>query len=392
MLFYSLFSFALKIAEPESWCETVIELRGVCKRFGDREVLRGVTLNVDRNEILAVVGPSGCGKTTMLNIVAGLRQPDEGEVFLDKVLVDGHVGRRRIHVMPARRKIGYVFQNYALFPHMKVNGNVSYGLKAMHLPKYEIKKQTQSLLEFVGLQDRSQSHPYMLSGGQQQRVALVRSAATNPEVLLLDEPLAALDPQFRDTMRTELKNRLKILGITCIYVTHDLAEAYALSDRIAVMGNGRIEQIGHRNEVLEKPNSRFVAEFLGLNVYEGRISYASCDLTRIEISATEILANPVGNVNGDKVLVTIKPENVILSCEPVIMNGKWCGCTCNNLAGTIVEIVRMKSNAKVLVNVGFPIRSELTLSSLKDLDLDEGKKVYVHFKADSLNISRLLCP
>jgi molybdopterin-binding protein len=171
-----------------------------------------------------------------------------------------------------------------------------------------------------------------------------------------------------------------------------LAEAYALSDKIAVMGNGRIEQIGHRDEVLEKPNSRFVAEFLGLNVYEGRTSHDSPDLAKIEINATEILANPIGNMNGQEVLVTIKPEDVILSCEPVIRNEKWCGCTCNNLAGTIVEIIRMKFSAKVLVDVGFPIRSELTLSSLKDLDLDEGKRVYVHFKADSLNISRLLCP
>jgi ABC-type sugar transport system ATPase subunit len=122
----------------------VIELRGVKKRFGDREVLRGLTLNVNRKEILAVVGPSGCGKTTMLNIIAGLCQPDEGEVFIDKVLVEGRVGRRRIHVKPARRKIGYVFQNYALFPHIRVHGNVSYGLKAMHLPKHEIKKQTHS--------------------------------------------------------------------------------------------------------------------------------------------------------------------------------------------------------------------------------------------------------
>lgn len=370
----------------------MIELRAVCKRFGDRQVLRGLTLNVNKNEILAVVGPSGCGKTTMLNIIAGLCQPDEGEVVIDKVLVEGRVGRHRIHVRPAKRKIGYVFQSYALFPHMRVHGNVSYGLKAMHLPKHEIKKQTQSLLEFVGLQDSSQSHPYILSGGQQQRVALVRSAATNPEVLLLDEPLASLDPQIRETLRTELKSRLKILGITSIYVTHDLAEAYVLSDRIAIMRNGRIEQIGDRDEVLEKPNSRFVAEFLGLNVYEGRISHDSPDLAKIEINATEILANSIGSVNGQEVLVTIRPENVILSCEPVIMNEKWCGCTCNNLAGTIVEIVQMKSSAKVLVDVGFPIRSELTLSSLKDLDLDEGKMVYVHFKADSLNISRLLCP
>jgi ABC-type Fe3+/spermidine/putrescine transport system ATPase subunit len=370
----------------------VIELRDVCKRFRDREVLRDLTLHVNRNEILTVVGPSGCGKTTMLNIIAGLCQPDEGEVFIDKVLVEGRVGRHRIHVKPARRKIGYVFQSYALFPHMKVFGNVSYGLKAMHLPKHKIEKQTQSLLEFVGLQDRSHVPPYTLSGGQQQRVALVRSAATNPEVLLLDEPLAALDPQIRENLRCELKSRLKTLQITTIYVTHDLAEAYALSDRIAVLGNGRIEQVGHRDQLLRKPKSRFVAEFLGLNVYEGRICHDSTDLARIKIGAVEILVNPIGNANGQEVLVTIPPEDVILSREQVIRNQKWCGCTCNDLAGTVIEKVRMKSSAKVLVDVGFPIRSELSLSSLDDLELSEGETVYVQFKADSLNISQLLCP
>ncbi|MEM4250957.1 MAG: ABC transporter ATP-binding protein [Candidatus Bathyarchaeia archaeon] len=368
----------------------MIELRGVCKRFGDREVLRGLTLHVDRNEILSVVGPSGCGKTTMLNIVAGLYPPDEGEVYIDGALVDGRVGRRRVHVMPARRKIGYVFQSYALFPHMRVEGNVSYGLKEMHLTKHEIKKQTRSLLEFVGLQDRSDSHPYMLSGGEQQRVALIRSAATNPEVLLLDEPLAALDPRIRDALKTDLKNRLKTLGMTCIYVTHNLAEAYAISDRMAVMGNGRIEQIGRCDEVLERPSSRFVAEFLGFNVYEGRISDVAADLVKIEIDSVEILADSVADIVGGEVLVSLKPEDVALTCEPAVRNEGWCGCTYNSLPGTVAEIVRMKSSAKVVVDVGFPIKSEVTLSCLKDLDLSEGKKVYVHFRSDSVSISRSL--
>ncbi|MBS7623350.1 ABC transporter ATP-binding protein, partial [Candidatus Bathyarchaeota archaeon] len=360
------------------------------KRFGDREVLRGLTLHVDRNEIMAVVGPSGCGKTTMLNIIAGLYPPDDGEVFIDRVLVDGRVGRRRVHVMPARRKVGYVFQSYALFPHMRVERNVSYGLKEMRLSKHEIRRQTRSLLEFVGLQDRSDSLPRMLSGGEQQRVALMRSAATNPEVLLLDEPLAALDPRIRDSLRTDLKNRLKTLGVTCIYVTHDLAEAYVISDRMAVMGNGRIEQIGRSDDVLDEPNSRFVAEFLGLNVYEGRISRDAADLVRVRIGAIEILADSVEGVDGDGVLVTLKPEDVVLSCGPAVGNEGWRGRACNSLPGTVAEIVRMKSSAKVVVDVGFPVKSELNLSRLKDLDLTEGKRVYVHFKAESLNISRLL--
>ncbi len=365
----------------------MIKLNEVKKRFGKREVLKGITLNVGENELLAVVGPSGCGKTTMLNIIAGLCRPDEGEVSINNTLVDGRLGRRRIHVKPSKRKIGYVFQNYALFPHMRARDNVAYGLKAMNLPKREIKQQTHSLLEFVRLRSHAESYPHELSGGQQQRVALARSIATNPEILLLDEPLAALDPQIRENLRTEIKNLLRNLEITSIYVTHDLAEAYTLSNRIAIMGNGRIEQIGHRNEVLKKPNSRYVAEFLGLNVYDGRVVHDSMSPGKIEIKGTELLAGSIGNVSGENILVTIKPEDVILSCEPTINNHKWFGCTCNNLAGTIVEIVRMKSNAKVLVDVGFPISSELTLSSLEDFDFTEGKKIYVQFKADSMSIS-----
>lgn len=365
----------------------MIELKSVSKRFGEREALRDVTLHVRRNELLSVVGPSGCGKTTMLNVVAGLCCPDEGEVFINKVLVDGRMGRRKIHLTPSKRRIGYVFQNYALFPHMKVRDNVAYGLKAMHLPKYEVEERTRGLLKFVGLHGYSESYPHELSGGQKQRVALARSLVTNPEVLLLDEPLSALDPRNREALRTDFKNLLKNLEVTSIYVTHDLAEACALSDRIAIMESGRVEQIGHHDQILERPKSRLVAEFLGLNVYDGRVIHDPSGMTMIKIGNTEILGPPVGNPDGEMVLVTLRPEDVVLSVESTIKNQKWCGCTCNNISGTVTEIVRMKSSAKVVVYVGFPIRSELTLSSLKDLDLAEGKKTHVQFKAESLNVS-----
>jgi len=364
----------------------MIELKDIKKSFGEIDALRGVTMHVEKHELLSVVGPSGCGKTTMLNIIAGLCSPDDGEVFINNVLVEGKIGRRRVHVKPSKRRIGYVFQNCALFPHMKVRDNVSYGLKAMHAPKREIAKRSSTILEFVGLQGRADSYPDELSGGEKQRVALARSLVMNPEVLLLDEPLMALDLKTRESLRSDFRKLLQVLKVTVVYVTHDLAEACALSDRIAVMGGGRLEQIGHCDGILEKPSSRFVAEFLGLNVYDGTFINEPSGQNKIRIGDVEIATPRLWSSGKRSVTVTLRPEDVILSSESEINNQKWRGCKCHSLEGTIVEIVKLKSNAKILVDAGFPIRSELTLSSLKDLDLDEGKKVYVHFKADSLNI------
>jgi molybdopterin-binding protein len=366
----------------------MIELDMIKKRFGETEVLKGVTLHVRRRELLSLVGPSGCGKTTTLNVIAGLCQPDEGTVLINQVLVEGRSRGQRVHIRPADRRIGYVFQDYALFPHMTAADNVSYALKARHLQRDEVKKRTISLLEFVGLLDQSERYPHQLSGGQKQRIALARALATDPEVLLLDEPLAALDNKTRRSLRPDFKNILTKLDVTSIYVTHDLAEACTISDRIAVMGSGRIEQVDHRDRILEKPNSGYVAEFLGLNVYSGKIVDNSSGIARIAIDGTEISAISATGVKEGNLLVTLKPEDVILSSDPSITNPKWNRCSCNNLVGTIVEIIQMKSSAEVIVDAGFPIKSELTLSSLKELGLDVGKKVFVHFKADSLSISQ----
>lgn len=364
----------------------MIELKTIKKRFSDKEVLKNVTLQVQKNELLSIVGPSGCGKTTMLNIISGLCLPDEGEIYIDKILVDGKKGRKKIHVNPSDRGIGYVFQNYSLFPHMRVDENISYGLKAKHLPRHEIKKKINSLLDFIALRDYAQCYPHELSGGQQQRVALARALAIDPTLLLLDEPLSALDPKTRESLRTDFKNLLETLEVTSIYVTHDLAEACTISDRIAVMGEGVVEQIGNRDEILEKPNSKFVANFLGLNVYDGKIVQAASGPAKVKIGNIEIFTPVIGKGDGEKIILTIKPEDIILSTEPLIRNPKWYGCVCNNLTGKVSDIVKMKSSAMVLVDVGFPIESELTLSSLKDLCIDKGKNVYVQFKADSLNV------
>ncbi len=366
----------------------MIELDMIRKRFGETEVLKGVTLHVRKGELLSLVGPSGCGKTTTLNVIAGLCQPDGGTVWIDGVLVEGESSGRKVHVKPADRGIGYVFQDYALFPHMKVRDNVSYALKSRHLPEEEIRKRTYSLLEFVGLLDHSKHYPHQLSGGQKQRIALARALATDPKALLLDEPLTALDNITGARLRTDIKNALRALNMTSIYVTHDLAEAYTVSDRIAVMGSGRIEQVDHRDHILQKPNSSYVAKFLGLNVYSGRVVDHSAGLARVAINGIEISAASAVNLNKGTVLVTLKPEDVVLSSEPTLNNPKWRKCTCNNLEGTITQVVRMKSNAKVTVDVGFPVDSELTLSSLEELGVEEGSKVHAHFKADSLSVSQ----
>jgi molybdopterin-binding protein len=363
----------------------MIKLDQVKKSFGRKQVLRGVTLEVGNHELLSLVGPSGCGKTTTLNIVAGLCQPDEGSVVIDDVLFNGMDGKRLVHVNPSERKVGYVFQEYALFPHMTVSNNISYGMKARHRSEKEVKERTRTLLQFVGLLDHAQHYPPQLSGGQKQRIALARALAIDPDVLLLDEPLAALDPRTRQSLRTDLKKMLGTLEVTSIYVTHELAEAYTISDKIAVMGPGRIEQTGHRDEIFAKPNSEFVAQFLGENVFNGKVIDTSGPSPTIEINGIEISARIPAEAN-ESVLVTLRPEDIALSSEVGTTNSEWNGSKYNNLNGTIVEIVRMRSVAEVTVDVGFLVKSMITSNSLEELGLREGERVQIHFKRDSLGV------
>jgi len=365
----------------------MIRLDRVRKSYGEKEVLRDITLEVGKHEILSLVGPSGCGKTTTLNVIAGLSQPDAGTVLIGNVLVDGRVGERILHVNPSERKVGYVFQDYALFPHMTVRENVSYGLRARHLPRKRVSERTHTLLDFVGLLDHSEHYPAQLSGGQKQRIALARALATEPDILLLDEPLSALDPRTRESLRVELRKMLGRLDITSIYVTHELAEAYAVSDRIAVMGSGRIEQTGHRDEIFTKPNSAYVAQFLGQNVYSGKVVDDTVRGLTIEVNGIQILAHNIDGVNRGHVLVTIKPEDVLLYSQQSEIGSKSPRDKSNLLEGTVVEIVRLRSMAEVLVDVGFPVKSMMTVNSLEELALREGKKVWVVLSKESLAIS-----
>jgi iron(III) transport system ATP-binding protein len=243
--------------EPGEAGPTVLELDGVSKRYGSESVIEGLSLAVDEGEIVTLLGPSGCGKTTTLRLIAGLERPDAGRVRLRDATVSGP----GVHVPPEDRGVGVVFQEFALFPHLTAAENVAFGLRERSSAERE--RRVAELLDLVGLSDQGDSRPGELSGGQQQRVALARSLAPEPEVLLLDEPFSNLDVDLRVRMREEVRSILKTAGVTAVSVTHDQEEALSISDRVAVVNDGRIEQIGRPERVFQQPRSRFVAGFLG---------------------------------------------------------------------------------------------------------------------------------
>lgn len=238
----------------------VLRLDNIYKAFAETSVLNGISLEVEKGEFITLLGSSGCGKTTTLRIIAGLEQADSGCVWLD--------GQDITNVVPNKRDVNTVFQNYALFPHMTVEDNIAYGLKLRKLPGKVISAKVEEMLKLVQLEGYGNRMPDQLSGGQRQRVAIARAVVNEPKVLLLDEPLGALDLKLRRQMQLELKRIQKQLGITFIYITHDQEEAINMSDRIAVMRNGKFEQIGTPNEIYYKPQTAYVADFVGnANIY-----------------------------------------------------------------------------------------------------------------------------
>jgi putative spermidine/putrescine transport system ATP-binding protein len=232
-----------------------IEIRSVTKRFGDCVAVDGVTLAIGRGEFFSLLGPSGCGKTTLLRMLAGFAHPDQGSIRIEQIEMAG--------VPPHKRPVNMVFQHYALFPHLTVESNVAFGLRYQDVPRSGRKSRIAEALELVRLPGLENRRPDQLSGGQRQRVALARALVLRPRVLLLDEPLGALDQKLRKEMQVELKNLQRQLGITFVFVTHDQEEALTMSDRVAVMNNGRVEQADSAATVFERPATRFVAEFLG---------------------------------------------------------------------------------------------------------------------------------
>ena len=269
--------------------EISLELKEIKKSFTEGEaVLDNISLVISKGEFITLLGSSGCGKTTTLRIIAGLEQPDAGSVWLD--------GREVTGLEPNQRDVNTVFQNYALFPHMNVAENIGYGLKLKKVPKNEIKKKVSQMLELVQLEGYEKRKPSELSGGQKQRVAIARALVNNPKVLLLDEPLGALDLQLRRAMQIELKHLQKKLGITFIYITHDQEEAINMSDRIAVMKDGRIEQIGTPDDIYNHPKTSYVATFVGnANILHGVVERVQGYNAVVKIGNDRVIVNPGTN-------------------------------------------------------------------------------------------------
>ena len=269
--------------------EISLELKEIKKSFTEGEaVLDNISLVISKGEFITLLGSSGCGKTTTLRIIAGLEQPDAGSVWLD--------GREVTGLEPNQRDVNTVFQNYALFPHMNVAENIGYGLKLKKVPKNEINKKVSQMLELVQLEGYEKRKPSELSGGQKQRVAIARALVNNPKVLLLDEPLGALDLQLRRAMQIELKHLQKKLGITFIYITHDQEEAINMSDRIAVMKDGRIEQIGTPDEIYNHPKTSYVATFVGnANILHGVVELVQGYNAVVKIGNDRVIVNPGTN-------------------------------------------------------------------------------------------------
>ena len=292
--------------------QDMIILTNLRKQYGDFVAVENTTLNVKKGEFLTFLGSSGCGKTTTLRMIAGFEDPTEGSILIG--------GKHAEHLPPNKREVNTVFQNYALFPHLTIRENIAFGLKLQKVKNAEIKDRVENIIKLVKLEEHADKSPDQLSGGQKQRVAIARAIVNNPKVLLLDEPLGALDLKLRKEMQLELKQLQRELEITFIYVTHDQEEALTMSDRIVVMNKGRIEQVGTAHEIYERPQTKFVAQFIGeTNLFEDvEILEKNGNDYVVAIGSEKVSTDSMKDFKpGEKVHISIRPENMKLSRTPM---------------------------------------------------------------------------
>lgn len=323
--------------------KVIVKLENFSKSYGEKEIIKDINLEVYEGEFLTLLGSSGCGKTTILRSISGLDYPTSGKVYID--------GEDVTNLEPPKRQVNTIFQNYALFPLMTIEENIAFGLKMKKIPKDEIKKRVDDMLELVHLEGYEKRKPKELSGGEQQRVSIVRGLINNPKVLLLDEPLSALDLKLRKKMQIELKQLQKKLGITFIYVTHDQDEALSMSDRIVVLREGKIEQIGSPVEVYENPDSLYVADFLGeANVFNGRIVSIEGSKSIVRTHNKDIVIFNNDFLEGNEVNIVVRPENIKLTRTERKNN-----C----FEGKIIEQIYDGAFTKILIKVGKSIVKSL---------------------------------
>ena len=308
-----------------------VSIRNAVKRYGKTTALHGVSLDIADNAFFTLLGPSGCGKTTLLRMIAGFEDVTEGEILL--------FGQSIAGLEPNLRPVNTVFQNYALFPHMNVLDNVAFGLKMKRLDLEARRKQAGRMLELVHLSALAGRMPSQLSGGQQQRVALARALAPEPKVLLLDEPLSALDLKLRQAMRVELKQLQEETGITFLFVTHDQEEALTMSDRIAVMSQGRVQQVGTAREIYETPLNRFVAEFIGeTNLVDAEVTLVADGQAEVVLASGQKLVCSGGAASPGRHALSIRPERVTVSAE-------------GELEATVQRVVYLGSDLQLLTQL-----------------------------------------
>ncbi|MCD8082716.1 MAG: ABC transporter ATP-binding protein [Clostridiales bacterium] len=351
--------------------ESIVRIENVCKDYGENRVVRSLSMDIRKGEFLTMLGPSGCGKTTTLRMIAGFEQPTSGKIYIEDTEIHGK--------KPYQREVNTVFQNYALFPHMTIFDNVAFGLSIRKTPKEEIRKRVLEMLELVQLTGYENRKPDQLSGGQKQRVAIARALINRPKVLLLDEPLGALDLKLRKQMQFELKRLQKRLGITFVYVTHDQEEALTMSDRIAVLSKGILEQLDCPKNIYDHPASRFVADFIGeSNLFYGTVQAKRGNEVVVMLETGTVTALSDDVRMGEIVDISVRPENLLMSPEPT--PGFYC-------PGIIKEYVFVGNVQKVIIML--PSGKEVRVNqSAKIPELAVGTNVFLYWeKEDAVVIS-----